>query len=124
MVSMVYRQNMDTFPRSTMLEILKEIQKFMKSIQCEPEEFEGRIIFMTMFDETRWGENDTWEECNQNSIEVSKYARRFHRGHGLLEKTWYKTCAVKPNKEWDGNAASMILQLVTESRHPVFRSVG
>ena len=75
-----------------------------------------------------WREIDNWQECHQNCVEVSKYARRFHRGHwtflGLgLEKTWYKTCLViKPNREWDKNAASMILPLVTESRHPVFRA--
>ena len=34
-------------PRFTTTEIMEEIEKFMKSIQCEPEEFEGRIIFMS-----------------------------------------------------------------------------
>ena len=31
------------------LGIFEKIQKFMKSIQCEPEHFNGRIIFMSMF---------------------------------------------------------------------------
>ena len=55
---------------------MEEIQKFMKSIQCEPDEFEGRIILTSMFNEIEWRENDT--ECIHNSIEVLKYARRIH----------------------------------------------
>ena len=63
------------FPRSTMLEILEEIQKFMKRIQCEPEEFEGRIIFMSMFNEIGRRENDT--EC----------ISQFYRGHSKRRGT-------------------------------------
>ena len=78
--------------------MMEEIQKFMKSIQCDPEELEGRIIFMSMFNEIEWKENDT--ECIHNSIQDSKYARRFLRGHWSflgsgLEKTWYRTCSEK-----------------------------
>ena len=39
-----------------------------------------------------------------------------------LEKKWYKTCTEKPKSKWDRTAASMILQLVTESCHPLFRA--
>ena len=39
-----------------------------------------------------------------------------------LGNTWYRTCTEKPHGEWDGLAASMILQLVTESRHSVCRA--
>ena len=35
-------------PGFTTIGILEEIQKFMKSIQCEPEHFTDRIIFMSM----------------------------------------------------------------------------
>ena len=74
------------------------------------------------------GEETTIQKTvSQNSVEVGKYARRFHRGHwsflGLgVEKTWYKTCSDKPNREWDTTAAMMILQIVTESGHQVFRA--
>ena len=86
-----------------MLEIPEAILNFMKRIQCEHEEFEGRIIFMSMFDDTTWGENDNTEDCAQNAIEVSKYARRFPRDRWSFlgpgpEKTRYKTCFDKHNK--------------------------
>ena len=76
----------------------------MKSIQCEPEHFNGGIIFMSMFDDIVWGDNDNTEECDQNAIEVSKYARRFPCGRWSflgpgLENTWYKTCSDKPQRE-------------------------
>ena len=107
--------------------ILEEIQKFVKSFQCEPEHFNSRIIFMSMFDVIMRGENDNTEECAQNPIEVSKYAPRFPCGRWSflgprLEKTWYKTCSDKPNREWDRTAAMIVLQLVTESDHPVSRA--
>ena len=35
------------FPGFTKLHILEEIQKFMKELQCEPEQFNDRIIFMS-----------------------------------------------------------------------------
>ena len=42
------------FPAFTMIGILEEIQKFMKSVQCKPEHFTDGIIFMSMFDEIMW----------------------------------------------------------------------
>ena len=52
------------FPGFTTIGILEEIQKFMKSFQCEPEYFNGRIIFMSMFDEIMWRENENTEDFN------------------------------------------------------------
>ena len=80
---------------------------------------------MSMFVEIEWREHDTG--CIHDSIEVGNYARKFPRGHRSflgpgLEKTWYRTCIEKPNRKWDGTAASMILQLVTISGDPVFRA--
>ena len=93
----------------------------------EPWRFNGRIIFMSMKNDFVWRENGTTDECIQNSIEVSKYARRFLCGRwsflGLgSEKTWYKTCSDKQNGNSDRSAEMMILQLHTESCHPIFRA--
>ena len=52
---------------NTTLGILEEIQKFMQGFQCEPEHFNDRIIFMSMFHDIAWGENGNTEECVQNS---------------------------------------------------------
>ena len=80
-----------------------------------------------MFNDTVWGEHENTEECDQNSIEVSKYVRRCPCGRWSFlgpgsEQTWYKTCSDKPNGNWDRTARMMILQLGTESGHPIFRA--
>ena len=111
----------------TTLGIFEEIQKLMKSKQCEPEHFNGRIIFMSMFHDIVLGENGNTEECIQNSIKVSKCARRFPCGRWSFlrpgsEKEWYKTCSDKPDGNWDRTAEMMILKSSTESGHPIFRA--
>ena len=65
------------FPGFTTLGILEEIQKLTEGIQCEPEHFNDRIIFMSMKNDIAWRENGNTKTCVQNSIEVAKYARRF-----------------------------------------------
>ena len=40
------------FPGFTTLGLLEEIQNMMAELQCEPEQFKGRIVFMSMFQ--RW----------------------------------------------------------------------
>ena len=47
------------FPGFTTLQILAEIQTMMTEIKCEPEQFHGRIIFMSMFYGIVWGEKET-----------------------------------------------------------------
>ena len=39
------------FPGFTTLDILEEIQKSMKDPQCEPEQLNDRIIFMSMYND-------------------------------------------------------------------------
>ena len=41
------------FPAFTTLELVEEVQKFMSKMR-EPEKFQGRIIFMTMFNDIMW----------------------------------------------------------------------
>ena len=42
------------FPGFTTLQILLEIQQFMEILGCEPENFQGRFIFMSMYNEIIW----------------------------------------------------------------------
>ena len=45
-----------------------------------PENFTGRILFMSMFNEISCGTKDNEEECLTNAKLVSLYARRFGKG--------------------------------------------
>ena len=51
------------FPRITNVGILKEIQNNMSELQCEPENFTGRIIFMSMFNDIVWDAKGNDELC-------------------------------------------------------------
>ena len=41
------------FPGFSTLELVREVQKFMSNMR-EPEQFQGRIIFMSMFNDIMW----------------------------------------------------------------------
>ena len=43
-----------TFQGVTALQILAEIPKMMNEMQCEPQQFTGRIIFISMYNEMSW----------------------------------------------------------------------
>ena len=104
--------------------ILNEIQQMMGEIQCEPENFTGRIIFMSMFNDVAWRENGNTEQCIQNSHRVSKYARRMSLRSLVILGTWIrkgtKTCSDKLDGNCGRTAEIIILQVTAESGHPIF----
>ena len=42
------------FPRITTLGLLEESQRLMTDLQCEPEDFTDKIIFMSMYNDIEW----------------------------------------------------------------------
>ena len=52
-----------TFRGFTTFGLLEKIQKCMEERQCEPQHFEGKIIFMSMFNDILWGEKGNAEKC-------------------------------------------------------------
>ena len=81
------------FPGFTTLGILEEIQQIMIELQCEPEQFVGRIIFMSMYNDIIWRERGNTETCETNSVTVANYAHRFPLGRWSFlgpgsEKKW------------------------------------
>ena len=46
----------------------------------KPEEFTGRIIFMSMFNDISWGSKDDEQECELSAKFISFCARRFPTG--------------------------------------------
>ena len=82
------------FPGFNTMAILNESQQMMGKLQCEPENFTGRIIFMSMFNHLVWDAKRNCELCENNSKTIQKYARRFPRGHWSFlesgsEKKWH-----------------------------------
>ena len=73
----------------------------MGELQCEPENFTGRIIFMSMFNDIVWDAKGNDELCVNNSKTSKECAERLPRGRwsflGLgSEKKWYGTHDGKP----------------------------
>ena len=54
------------FPEFTTLRILDEIQKMMTKSKCEPEQFKGRLIFMSVYNGIHWGKRGNKENCITN----------------------------------------------------------
>ena len=108
--------------------IVKEIQQMMGELQCEPENFTGRIIFMLMFNDIVWDSKGNDEKCENNSKTIKQYARGFLRGHWSFpgpgsENTWYGTYDHKPGGSWDRTAEKMLLSFA-ETGHPIFRGTS
>ena len=65
------------FPGFTSMMILNEIQQMMGKLQCEPENFTGRIIFMSMFNDIIWDAKGNYELCVNNSKTINEYSEIF-----------------------------------------------
>ena len=96
---------MDNFQGFTTWRILDEIQKMMTASKCESEQFKGRIIFMSMYNDIDWRKRGNRENCIANAHRVTEYAERFPRGHWSFlgrgsEKKWYGTHVNKLDGEW------------------------
>ena len=84
------------FPGLTSLEILLKIQEDLHDRSTELENYEDRIIFMSMFNDIEWTKRGNLEQCISNSEHFKEYAKRFSRGHWTFfglgdEKKWYGT---------------------------------
>ena len=90
----------------------------MTDVQCEPENFKGRIILLSMYNDIDWKEKGNKEQCE---YKTQKDANRDHwpfLGPGS-EKQWYGTYSDKPDGVWDTTAEDMILEFA-ETIHPMF----
>ena len=68
------------FTGSTTLQLSHTDQEFLSIMSKQPEEFTGRIIFMSMFNDISWGSKDNKKECESNAQLVSLFAKRFGAG--------------------------------------------
>ena len=115
------------FPGFTTLQLVDKVQKFMNKMS-DPDQFQGRIIFMSMFNDIIWGINDNELECIANAQLVSLLARRFLAGRWSFlgpgsETKWYSTNKERPGGKWDRVAELMMIKF-GESGHPVFRATS
>ena len=62
-------------PGASTLEIKKDIQKYLNG--QNPESFDGKIIFMSMFNDIEWTKKGSTETCLRDAKEVAAYATQF-----------------------------------------------
>ena len=99
-------------PGFTTLQLVDEVQKFMK--MSDPAQFQGRIIFMSMFNDILWWSEDNERECNADADFVFKTAKRFSPARWSFlgpgwEKKWFSTYIDRPRGEWDRVAELMMI---------------
>ena len=84
------------FQGFTTLQLCNKVQELMSNMSDQPEEFKGRIIFMSMFSDILLGSEDNEQECESYANLVSICARRLSPGRWSFlgpgsEKKWYST---------------------------------
>ena len=114
------------FPGFNTLQLSQEVKHLLLRTGETTQNFTGRIIFMSMFNDISSGSRDNEKECETNARLVSLCAKRFgiaqwsFLGPGS-EKKWYSISADSPQGEWDRIAEKMMLEFA-ESGHPIFRA--
>ena len=111
------------FPGFTTLHLVEEVQKFMNKM-CDPEQFQGRTIIMSMFNDIIRRIKENEKECTTCVIckEYFQHNTLSFLGPGS-ENKWHSTHDSKPQKEWDRVTESMMIKF-GESGYPVFRATS
>ena len=108
------------FPGFTSIEKLWHIQKNLNARQIHPDQFEGRMMCMSMFNDIDWTKKGHADVCLSNAREVSDYAKVFQRGHWPFlgpgdEEQWYGTCKTSQK----GNGTSTPIKWLNYSHRVV-----
>ena len=115
-------------PGYNTLQLNEEVKSLLLRLDETPENFTGRIIFMSMFNDISCGSKDNEKECLANAKLVSLYAKRFGKGQWSFigpgsEKKWYCISEDSPQGVWDNMAERMLLEFA-ESGCPIFRATS
>ena len=68
------------FPGFNTLQLSEEAKSLLLRLGETPENFTGRILFMSMFSDISCGSSDNEKECESNANLVSLFAKRFGIG--------------------------------------------
>ena len=96
------------FPGFNTLQLSEEVKRLLFRSEETPENFTGRILFMSMFNDISCGTKDNETECLANAKLVSLYARIFGKeqwsfiGPGS-EKKWYSISEDSSQGVWEKN---------------------
>ena len=116
------------FPGFNTLQLSEKVKNLLYRLGEAPENFTGRNLFMSMFNDTSCGTTDNELECLAHARVVPLYARKFGTGQwsfiGLgSEKKWYSIKEDSPQGIWDNIAEKMLVEFA-ESGCPIFRATS
>ena len=116
------------FPGYSTLQLNEEVKSLLLRLDETPENFTGRIIFVSMFNDISCGSKDNEKECLANAKLVSLYAKRFGKGQWSFigpgsEKKWYCISEDSPQGVWENMAERLLLEFA-ESASPIFRATS
>ena len=121
----------EIFPGFTAAGTLNEIQQMMGKLQCEPENFTGRIIFMSMFNDIVWNAKGNDELCVNNSKTIKEYAEILFAVIGLswsldLKRSGTELTMAKPDGSWNRTAEKNAAEIhrIRSSDIPLHQSLG
>ena len=75
--------------------ILNEIQLMMGKLQCDSENFTGRIIFMTMFNDLVWDAKGNDELCVNNFKDNQRVCRKISSRSLVFPGAWIRKEVVR-----------------------------
>ena len=112
------------FPGFDTLQLCDKVKSLLYRLGETPENFTGRILFMSMFNDISCGTKDNEQECLANARLVSLYARRFGKEQWSFigpssEKKWYSIKENSPQGIWHNIEEKMLVEFA-ESGCPIF----
>ena len=90
-----------------------------------PESFDERIIFTSMFKHTEWTKEGNTETCLHNAKEVTTCATEFKPGHWCFlgpasENTWWNANSNESQGTWNIIKLLMVDMFECHTSHPIF----
>ena len=110
------------FPGFTTLQLCGKVTDLFSRLGETPENFTGRILFMSTFHDISCGTKDNERECLADAEVVPIYAKKFGTGQCLgpgSAKKWYSMEENSPRGIWDHIAEKMLVEFA-ESGCPIF----
>ena len=78
------------FPGFTTLQLRHKVQELLLRLGERPENFTGRTIIMSMFNDISWGSKDNKKECKANAQLVSLQCKEIRSRTMVIPWTWIR----------------------------------
>ena len=78
------------FPGFDTLQLCDKVKSLLSRLGETPENFTGRILYMSMFNDTSCGTRDNEQKCLANARLVSLYARKFGKRTMVIHWSWFR----------------------------------